>query len=172
MNELIEELSSILTQELMLYEQVREMLGAEREALVSGRPETVLEIVRRKETLLLKIRTLDESRRLICLRLAKAWRVPVSEVDLREAERRAEPKTALRLSDLRRRLTECLDKLRQQNDMNALICRNGTELIRQVVESVTQSVAEEKPGYGGVAPGKAPVANQASAPPGAVNVRT
>ena len=149
MKALIEELVTVLSGQLDLYGQIRDLLGEERDALVSGRPDTVLDVVRRKETLLLKIRTLDESRQLICLRLAKRWGMPAPSLGIGEVAQHAEAGHAARLEDLRSRLRECLEDIRGLDEKNAAICRNGADMVRQVMDAMAQSVAQENSGgYG------------------------
>jgi flagellar biosynthesis/type III secretory pathway chaperone len=154
MKVLTEDLTAILKEQLALYDQVAELLEEERSALISKRPDQVLALVRRKETLLLRIKTLDESRRLVCARIAHEWRVPPASVTLREVEKKmagspTADTLAADLPDLRRRMTQCMEKLREGNARNVKICQNGIDVIRRIVQSAAEADAQtNRGGYG------------------------
>jgi flagellar biosynthesis/type III secretory pathway chaperone len=155
-NNLIAELIAVLTEQLILYEQVRDLAKEERLALISGKPDDVLLLVRRKETLLLKIRTLDESRQIICLRLAKRSDALTPSFTLAELAARAVGEQADQLRDLRDRLSECAEELRVLNETNAAICHNGIDTVRQIVEALSQAPPGEGTAAGYGKPGSRP----------------
>jgi flagellar biosynthesis/type III secretory pathway chaperone len=141
MKTLTDELTAILRGQLELYERVLGLVEQERTALSGKPPEIVLDLVRRKETLLLQIKTLEESRRLACARLAKLWGAPVAALTVREIARRAQGSAALALEDLRERLSDCVERLRKANDLNARLCRNGIDVVQRVLQSVARTHA-------------------------------
>ena len=136
MNPLLEDLIEVLTGEVALYEGILALLAEEGQALMSRRPQSVLDVARRKETLVLKIRTLEESRYLICQRLAKAWDRPAATLTLSEIAARSEPVLGARLVEIRGRMRACVDKLRGANDRNSDLCRHGMETVRSIMEAV------------------------------------
>ena len=71
METLIGELIDTLAEQEALYDRLLALVEDEQQALKSETPDEVLGLVRRKETLVLEIRTLEESRRLICGRLVR-----------------------------------------------------------------------------------------------------
>ncbi len=140
MQKLCVALIQVLEQQLVLYGRVRDLLTHEREALISGRPDIVFDLVRRKETILMEIRTIDESRRLICMRIGKqigangGGSLTLSDIiDAIEDET-----CATRLIALRRSLRDELESLRLLNSKTATVCDQGLETIHQIAESVAQ----------------------------------
>lgn len=134
---LIEDLLQTLEKQNALYDQVLALMEQERAALVSHQPQDVLLLVRRKETLLLKIRTLDESRQIIRARLARDWNIPAAEINLSRIESLCED-AALRqrISDLRYQMTESLGHIRAACEENARLCRQGLQTIHTILQDV------------------------------------
>jgi flagellar biosynthesis/type III secretory pathway chaperone len=160
---LFEDLVSVLSAQLDLYDQLVALSDAEREALVSREPEVVFDLVRRKETLLLRLRTVEESRELLCLRLARQEGTKAAELTLSEIQRRCpEAVLAARLGELRETLRETVKRIQEQNARNAGLCHQGIDLIGEVLHASGQPAGGGRAagGYGlggrsgaGVAPG-------------------
>ena len=136
MNPLLEDLMEVLRGEVALYDGILALLAEEGQALLSRSPQTVLDLVRRKETLVLKIRTLEESRHLISQRLAKAWGTPAATLTLSEIAARSEPVSGAKLLEIRARMRSCVERLRVANERNSDLCRNGMETVRSIMEAV------------------------------------
>ena len=139
MKPLPDELLAVLTREIDLYSQVLNLVEEERQALTLGSPDRVLDVVRRKDTLLLQIRTVDESRDLICTRLARQWGIARKALTLSEIVERCDGPTATRMSDARKRLRDCVDSLGKAGRSNAALCHSGIETIRRVIEGLASS---------------------------------
>lgn len=137
---LVSELTAILSEQAELYEQALALTNEEHDALRGRDPNLVIELVRRKETLLLQIKTLDESRRLILSRIAAAWQIPSSTLTITAIEKQigAVPEAAA-LVNVRERLAGCVEKLHKANEINTRICQNGIEIMRRIVHGVAQS---------------------------------
>jgi len=142
---LIEDLLLTLEKQTALYDQVLGFMEQERAALLSQKPQDVLDLVRQKETLLLKIRTLDESRQIICQRLAKSWSITASQVTLREVATRCNTALASHVSAMRYRMTECVDRLRKANDTNTRLCHQGIETIDLIMQAAAISTGNNDP---------------------------
>ena len=142
---LTEDLLLTLEKQTALYDQVLSLMEQERAALLSRKPQDVLDLVRQKETLLLKIRTLDESRQIICQRLAKLWSLTASQITLREVETRCDTALASQVSAVRYRMTECMDRLRKANDTNTHLCRQGIETIELIMQAAAVSTDDNAP---------------------------
>ena len=143
MPSLTEDLLLTLEKQTVLYDQVLGLMDQERTALLSRKPQDVLELVRQKETILLKIRTLDESRQLICQRLAKLWAVSASQITLSLVESHSDDVLASQVADVRYRMTECLERLRQANEVNANLCYQGIETIESIMQSAFATVSTD-----------------------------
>ncbi len=158
-----EDLASVLSAQLDLYSQLAALSDAEREALVSREPEKVFDLVRRKETLLLRLRTVEESRELSSLRLARQWGLKAGDLTLSEIQHRC-PDAALaaRLGELRESMRAVVKRIQEQNARNSGLCRQGMDLIGEVLQASGRPVGGERNagGYGrggragaGMAPG-------------------
>lgn len=140
MKSLFAELAAVLNAQAALYEQVLALSNEEREALSGHRPDRVIDIVRRKETFLLQVKTLDESRRLLCSRIAADWKLPASTLTVREIiDRISGTAEATALADAREHLLTCVASLREVNDANARVCQSGIEVVRRIVQGVAQT---------------------------------
>jgi flagellar biosynthesis/type III secretory pathway chaperone len=143
MPSLTEDLLLTLEKQTALYDQVLALMDQERTALLSRKPQDVLDLVRHKETILLKIRTLDESRQLVCLRLAKLWALPVAQITLSVVESRSDEVLASQVSAVRYRMMECLERLRAANEINATLCRRGIETIELIMQTAFAATPTE-----------------------------
>ena len=176
MKPLTEDLIAVLAAEGKLYDQVAGLLDQEREALMGRRPDVILDLVRCKETVLMQIRTLEESRLLILRRMAKLLGVASERLTVSEIGRWIEDGLRERLKETSAGLRACLERIQQANAANARLCRNGADLIARIVESAVQESARSRqsihagqPGaYGG---GATPGRTAAGLQSGAVRVR-
>lgn len=155
MKTLVEELVTVLSRQLDLYSRIRDLLEEEREALISKKPAEVLDLAHRKETLLLQIRVLDESRELISLRLAKKWGLKPGDVNISEIEKRCGAGADPRLGGLRDELRRCVEEIREGNAVNSRLCRNGIEIIERILESAAEESAAGSPRGSASSPAKA-----------------
>ena len=148
MQQQIDQLAETLAEQLELYNQVLQLLEHEHEALVSARPDAVLDLVRRKETVLLRIRTLDESRLLVLSRLARQWGLKPSAITFEDVERHAKGCDLARLTRVRGDLRQCLERVHRANETNSRACQNGSETIRRILESAARDAAGTANAYG------------------------
>jgi len=146
MQALLAELASVLDKQADLFGVMRSLLEEEHAALRSRKPEEVLAFVRRKETILLQIRTLEESRRLICARLADRWHTPASSLTLGKILRCADAESAHRLSQVQARLGACVKDLQESNTRNARVCQSGILAVQRIMQSVSEANTESAAG--------------------------
>lgn len=146
MQALLAELASVLAKQADLFGIMQSLLEEERVALRSRKPEDVLGFVRRKETLLLQVLTLEESRRLICARLADGWHTPVSSLTLGEISRRADAESAHRLGQVQARFGACVRDLQESNSRNARACQSGILAVQRIMQSVSEACTETAAG--------------------------
>lgn len=145
----VEDLASVLSAQLDLYDQLAVLSETERAALVSHEPEVVFDLVRRKETLLLRLRTLEESRELSCLRLARDWNLKAGELTVSEIQRRCpDAAVATQLGELRDALRKTLSRIQKQNARNSVLCHQGMDLIGDLLQASSRPTGGECAGGG------------------------
>ncbi len=141
MKALVEELIAVLSRQLGLYSGIRDLLEQEREALLSKKPSEVLDLAHRKETLLLQIRVLEESRELICLRLAKRLKLNPKTINISEIEKCCGDRIDPRLGRVREELRRCVGEIQEGNAVNSRLCQNGIDLIERIIRMAAEESA-------------------------------
>ncbi len=116
-----------------------ELLQKEQKALLAMRHSEVAEIVTRKETLLLRIKALDESRRVLARRLGESLRLTPDEITLTELSNHAPQMLATRLRESGDRLREIIELCKKLNDFNSRAARQGARLMSDVIEQLLTS---------------------------------
>lgn len=140
----IEELVFVLSEQLDLHDKILALTEEERAALISKRPDQVLGLVRRKETLVLQSKTLEESRRLLCMRISRDLGLSTMTPTLREIrECVADSALAAKIEALRSRMLACMASLQEANSRNVRICENGMDIIRGIVQSAADASADD-----------------------------
>lgn len=138
-----EQLLCLLQEETALYRDLVESLREEHRRLVNNETERLVQVARRKETLLLQARSLEESRLLLIDRFAAALQRPSEEItvallagyapaDLREsllAARDALKTTFLRVVDL--------------NDRNKALAESGLSLVHGLLERIQSAMTRD-----------------------------
>jgi flagellar biosynthesis/type III secretory pathway chaperone len=137
------DLVQVLVAQHALYDQLIGLLEIEQGALLSRQPGEALDVVRRKETLLLKIRTLDESRQIICQRLARRLGLPATELTITEIRSRLDPAQAESLADIQRQLRDTMERLKAMNERTNRLCSQGMDVVRDILRAVSR---QENPG--------------------------
>lgn len=138
MNTFLNDLIVVLGHEHELYGLVLQLLEAEETALLSREPEKALDLARRKETVLLRLQALEESRQILAMRLARQWGVRAADLSLREVACHAEEPERSRLEALREALRERLDTIRGAGERNSRLCRNGLDIIVRLFHGAAQ----------------------------------
>ena len=168
MNAFLDDLIVVLGHEYELYGLVLQLLEAEETALLSREPDKALDLARRKETVLLRLQGLEESRQIVTVRLARLWGVRAADLPLREVARRAEEPERSRLEGLREALRGRLDAIRGAGERNNRLCSNGLDIIGRLFHGAARESAEST--YGPVRSAGAPT--PVAALPTRVSVRT
>lgn len=122
-------LISLLEQEAAIYEQMETLLGEELEALKFLRASELGELSAKKETLALRVKALDESRRLIGERLGRALGIAPEELTVSELCKFAPQSIGMRLGEVRDALRERAIACRALNDRNSRAARRGMDLV-------------------------------------------
>lgn len=127
-------LISLLEQEEAIYSEMASLLDKEREALLAMALDRLGELTSRKETLALRIKAMDESRRLLARRLGAAFGLDPEQITLVALCRLAPPEIAMRLSRIGIRLKETVKLCQTTNDFNARAAHRGMELVSGSIE--------------------------------------
>lgn len=133
-----ESLIELLDQERFIYADLAGVLEEEGKALVAMRGDLLGECVAAKETLLLRLRALDESRRVIAQRLARAYQLSPTEITMSQLAERAPASLGDRLlaagSGLRAEVERCIEL----NKKNERAARSGQTILQSAVEAVIE----------------------------------
>ncbi len=111
-------LLTLLQQEVALCEALIFVLEKERECFKSYKIENLLESNKEKETCLIKIKMVEQSRKSLIQRLAKAFHVPPEELTLPELISIAEKPISSQLESYHIRLTELTTQIQGFNQRN------------------------------------------------------
>lgn len=145
----VKDLLDILSREQAIYDQILALLETEQDCLVREKPSRVMELARQKEQLLLKIRNLEEARELVCLRLAREWKIPVSGFCLSRVEKHVDQETAARVATLRVQMQEVIEKIRTLNSRSRHLCEEGIKTIQDIIESARKEARQQTGPYAG-----------------------
>ncbi len=118
----LDRLIGLLERELALVNEMRELLAQERQAIVANDTSSLLKIAKKKETLGMKQKILEEAR-LSCLKNAGKEGYTVSQLMEELAPRERE-----RLQDVCSRLKTSVERLMWENKRNALLINKAMEL--------------------------------------------
>lgn len=129
-----ESLIDLLEQEQAIYEELARLLEDEREALVKVAADRLGEIVARKETLALRIKALDESRKLLACRMGKACGYANEQVTVSALCEKAPPEVSGRLRKVAHSLRHVVEHCRELNQYNDRATRRGLDVISGVVK--------------------------------------
>jgi len=134
MHQSLTALIGLLEQEETIYREMAVLLDEEREALLGMAVERLGEITARKETLVLRIKALDESRKLLARRLGDACGLKPEEVTISRLCLIAPPETAARLSRIGQALRATLERCQAVNTFNERAASRGMSLIGGAIE--------------------------------------
>ena len=132
-SESLEALIDLLGQERLIYDEMAELLDQEREAMLAMAMDRLGEVVARKETLVLRIKALDESRKVLARRLGTAFSLPPTRLALAELCHHAPPPYDEELDRAGRDLRTSLEHCQSKNEFNARAARRGLELINTAI---------------------------------------
>lgn len=141
-----ESLCDLLAEEMRLLGQYRVLIEEERAALSTLSAERVYETSKRKETLALQVRVLEEARESLCRNLARSYGAP-GETTLLGLSRRCPAHARKRLLELRRRLRDEAAAISRYSETNRLALDSSRQWIGLAV-NVLRSLGADRAGRG------------------------
>ncbi len=169
----IQELTLNLARQLELYRQVLNLIEDERQALSGQRPALIMNLVRLKEAQLVQIRSLEEARHIMCLRLAKRWKVPVASLTMTQigetlSRHKNMHETGAKLCEVASLLASALERLNKANMGVNELCKTGLETVQGMALGINRqrNTNSTPAGYGNRS------RSQAAAPVSSLHVKT
>lgn len=137
---MLEDLTQVLKQETGKYEALLRLLRQERGLIVKGNLTPLAELVKRKETLVLELKVIQEARVALMTRLSAHYGIPLAELTL---FRLAELVPALHATSYRAlliRLASLVTKLVEENEWNAALLDRSIAFIKGSLSFLTAAV--------------------------------
>ena len=125
MNGLFSELVAILNQEIELHKELLSLLHRDREIIIDLRTEEIFENIKKKETCVLKIKILEESRLSLINKLSHQYAVPVHELTLSKVLTLVGEPYRSHLVTSRSTLLALIKSINDVNHSNSLIIRDS-----------------------------------------------
>ena len=127
---LLNELLGLLEGEIRLYDSLLLALQKEKRAVVDSNLEELNEANRKKESLFLKIRILDEQRLTILEKLADKLGQPAQNLTLTKLSQLVEEPQSTQLADCRSRLLSLAQSIQEVNLSNKALLNHSLDLVR------------------------------------------
>ncbi len=115
-----DELIRILNEEVKCYRRLLELLGREKDAIISFKPAILEEISKNKDTLILQIRLLDDERKRLVKELSRQYSTGSSLSDIYAATGDKE------LLRIRSELVSILQSIEEINEINRIFIDRAT----------------------------------------------
>lgn len=134
-----ESLIELLHEELSIYAELAGLLEAERAAMHAMALDALTRATAAKDTLLLRIKALDESRKLLAQRLASELGLPRDEVTLTRLAQVAPAPQAAQLRAAGNALRERVEQCQALNRHNALAAERGLDLVNRGIQYLVET---------------------------------
>lgn len=146
MNELLDELSSVLEREIGCYEELIQSARAEQQALIRGKLEELKLSIEAQELLIASTKALEGTRRQIGRTLAQHLGLPDQEVTLTRLIELGYGEEEGRIGALRNRIRDVVRELDRLNAGNAQLISSSIDFINQTMWVLLQP-RTDKPTY-------------------------
>lgn len=143
MEDLLHDLVALLSQEAAEYRQLLTLLEDEERALLAGESGRVVELTKRKETLALELKVLEEARATLMGRLAAELAVPVESVTLTGLLDLAPADEVPSLRELRDELSDLTRRLFETNRRNGFLLERSLAHVRGALALLTSLVTQQ-----------------------------
>lgn len=146
MEEILEKFLGLLTGETELYRSLLRVLQDEKKAVVNAALKGLHETGREKESLILKIRILEEERVRLLKKISAGLGCPSSRLTLKELAQQVQEPFASRLTKGASTLLALLQSIQELNHTNKTLLLHSLELVRGSM-SVLNNVMTSHPVY-------------------------
>jgi len=130
MTNLIDELIRVFEKQIELHQELLTVLSKEKTSIVESNLEALNNANGEKETLILKVKNLEEKRLNLAVKIAESSGESCQDITLKRlCEITGEPHST-RLDDCRSRLISMIKNVRDLNEENKILLTQGVELVR------------------------------------------
>jgi len=133
----LEKLIGLLEEETSLYGYIVSVLQQEKKAIVASELEALNETAKKKESLLLKIRILDEERTKILEKLGGFLGYPSNDMTLRKISQLVEKPHSIRLNNCYSNLLALTQTIQDLNRGNKALIVHSLEIVRDSLSILT-----------------------------------
>ncbi|MCZ6679630.1 MAG: flagellar export chaperone FlgN, partial [Candidatus Poribacteria bacterium] len=126
---LLGRLSEILSQEIVQYSRLLDILSTERLTFAVNSAERINEILKQQETLILELKALEEARIAVMNKLVEPLQIEVHQLTLAELASQIEEPFASEYKKLSQKLGELLLQLEQVNQDNAYLIGRSLDYV-------------------------------------------
>lgn len=123
-NELVE----VLTEEYQLYLKMKEVADKKKDALIENRTDELINFVKKEEVIIDEVKELEEKRNIIILKICEIKNKKAENISFRELIKLIPDPERGKLTDIREKLLEIIDKLQEQNEQNKLLITEAIKL--------------------------------------------
>ncbi len=137
---LLEDLAQVLEQETEKYEALLRLLCQERGLIVKGDLATLTELMKRKETLALELKIIQEARGALMNRASAMYDIPLAELTLFRLADLVPASHTMSYRRLLNRLAVLVTRLIEENDCNAALLDRTVAYIKGSLSFLTSAV--------------------------------
>lgn len=137
---LLEDLVQVLGQETEKYEVLLRLLRQERGLIVKGNLQALSELVKRKETLVLELKVLQEARLALMTKVSAMYGIPMVDLTLFRLADLVPASHATSYLGLLSRLAFLASRMVEENDGNAALLDRSVAYVRGSLSLLTQVV--------------------------------
>lgn len=141
MSDQIKTLIEILTAEQSLYEDILQKIREENEALLSMDSDALLAVTKTKDTLVLRLKALEESRETVTKQIADAAGLSYDTIDLRTIVSLFPGETGTVLESLRSIISSLVTQCRSENERNKKVLSTGAKVLSDALHFFHQALS-------------------------------
>jgi DNA-binding transcriptional ArsR family regulator len=129
MQDLLERLAEILSQQLVLYNKLLLNLSDQRCTLPTGNTEDIHEILMQQETLTLELKALEEARLTLMKKLSQHLQKPAEQLTLMKLANMVEEPFSSKYKKLSKQVKNITQQIDDRNQANKYLTDNSLDLI-------------------------------------------
>ncbi|MBP2636916.1 MAG: FlgN protein [Firmicutes bacterium] len=137
-----EKLIVILNQTLQIYQALLQISRQKRETLIAADPQTLDQLTKQEEMLIIEAGKLEKQRQPIMQELAAALGITLNDVTLSTLVQYADDETAAELEEISEEFLDITAELTQLNELNEKLIKQSLEYINYNINVLSQTAAE------------------------------